>query len=432
MFERNNDLERKQLAPGVCITTLDASKFNRCRITLHLRFPAKRESATDAAVLALVLERGYAACPDMTALSRRLAELYGADLGVDLASAGTDRVLSADICGIKDAYALAGENLTAAYADIVFGTIFDPYLVDGAFDPEAVRIETETQARRLEAEFNSKRLYCVRQARRKFYGDTPAGIELGGYPGELVNVTPQSLKAEYDRILSTAYIDVMVQGVDEARVADMLLKKLDGIRRDPHPFAAPVAMPATPLRHFKEEIPGLTQAKLCMLFTRGTPEDLPSITVMRMAMSVFGGSTTSRLFRNVREKQSLCYYCGSSALRATGVMMVDSGVEPGREAQAEAAILKELNDLCTGPITEQEMDDCRRSLLSSLDSLGDSLGGLESWYYGQILRDEALAPPEYGKVLTNAVTADEVREVLQSYHYSVGYTLTAKGEGKNA
>ena len=182
-------MERKQLAPGVCITTLDASKFNRCRITLHLRFPAKRESATDAAVLALVLERGYAVCPDMTALSRRLAELYGADLGVDLASAGTDRVLSADICGIKDAYALAGENLTAAYADIVFGTIFDPYLVDGAFDPEAVRIETETQARRLEAEFNSKRLYCVRQARRKFYGDTAAGIELGGYPGELVNVT---------------------------------------------------------------------------------------------------------------------------------------------------------------------------------------------------------------------------------------------------
>ena len=74
----------------------------------------------------LVLERGYAACPDMTALSRRLAELYGADLGVDLASAGTDRVLSADICGIKGRLRPGGENLTDAYADIVFGTIFDP------------------------------------------------------------------------------------------------------------------------------------------------------------------------------------------------------------------------------------------------------------------------------------------------------------------
>ena len=76
-MERKYDLERKQLAPGVYITTLDAAKFNRCRIAIHLRFPARRESATDAAVLALVLERGYAACPDMTALSRRLAELYG-------------------------------------------------------------------------------------------------------------------------------------------------------------------------------------------------------------------------------------------------------------------------------------------------------------------------------------------------------------------
>ena len=401
-------MERKQLAPGVFITSMSAAKFNRCRITIHLRFPAKRETATDAAVLALVLERGYAACPDMTALSRRLAELYGADLGVDLSSAGPDRVLSADICGIKDTYALAGENLTDAYADIVFGTIFDPYLVDGIFDPEAVRIETETQAR------------------RKFFGDSPAGIELGGYPGELVNVTPASLKAEYDRILSTASIDVMVQGVDEARVADLLLRKLESIRRAPQPFALPMAMPRTPLRHFKEEVPGLTQAKLCMLFTTGGESDPPSVSILRVAMSVLGGSATSRLFRNVREKQSLCYYCGSAAQRSTGVMMIDSGVEPGKEQQAEAAIIAELEGLKNGPITQEEMDDCRRGLLSSMDALSDSLAALEGWYYGQITRGEPLYPPEYGKVLTGAVTLDEVRQALQSYSYSVCYDVTAK------
>ena len=48
-------MERKKLAPGVFITTLDAKKFNRCRITIHLRYPALRRSATDAAVLPLVL-----------------------------------------------------------------------------------------------------------------------------------------------------------------------------------------------------------------------------------------------------------------------------------------------------------------------------------------------------------------------------------------
>ncbi|MGN0652470.1 MAG: M16 family metallopeptidase [Gemmiger sp.] len=425
-------MERKKIAPGVYITTLDAEKFNRCRITIHLRFPAKRESATDAAVLPLVLERGYAGCPDMTALSRKLARLYGADLGVDISSAGVDRVLTVDICGIKDRFALMDENLTEEYAAIVFGIIFEPYLVNGLFDSEAVRIEKEALALRLDAEFNNKRLYCVRQARRKFYGSSPAGIELGGYRSDLPNVTPASLKAEYDRILSLSSIDVMVQGADAARVEELLLEKLENVSRSPRPFAPAMAMPVIEPQHFVEEIPGLTQAKLCMLFTRGTAEDLPSISVMRMAMSLFGGSTTSRLFRNVREKQSLCYYCGASALRATGVMMVDSGVEPGGEERAEQAILKELEALRTGPITEDEMEDCRRSLLSSMDSLGDSLGGLESWYYGQILRDEPLAPPEYGKVLTQAVTVDEVRDVLQSYHYSVCYALTADGKGVQA
>ncbi len=143
-------------------------------------------------------------------------------------------------------------------------------------------------------------------------------------------------------------------------------------------------------------------------------------------MSVLGGSATSRLFRNVREKQSLCYYCGSAAQRSTGVMMIDSGVEPGKEQQAEAAILAELEGLKNGPITQEEMDDCRRGLLSSMDALSDSLAALEGWYYGQITRGEPLYPPEYGKVLTGAVTLDEVRQALQSYSYSVCYDVTAK------
>lgn len=423
-------MERRQLAPGVYLTTLDTQKFNRCRITVHLRFPACRASATDAAVLPLVLERGYAGCPDMTALSRRLASLYGADLGVDLGTAGIDRVLTADICGIKDEFALHGENLTAAYCGIVLGTIFDPYLVDGVFDPEAVRIEKETTARRLQAEYNNKRLYCVRQARRKFFGDSPAGTELGGYLADLPKVTPATLKAEYDRILANAVIDVMVQGADADSVASLVLQRLQGIPRTPQAYAAPVAMPAGDTRRFTEEISGLTQAKLCMLFTTGDAAVQPTIHQLRMAMGLFGGTSTSRLFRNVREKQSLCYYCASTAVRSTGVMMVDSGVEPGGEANAEQAILKEWEALKNGPITDGELEDTRRALLSGMESLGDSLAAQESWYYGQIARGEPLTSPEAARDAVRSVTAEQVRAILQSYTYSVCYTVTAQEEAE--
>ena len=268
----------------------------------------------------------------------------------------------------------------------------------------------------------------MRQARRKFYGDTPAGIELGGYPGELVHVTPQSLKAEYDRILSTASIDVMVQGVDEARVADLLLKKLEGLHRDPQPFAAPTAMPATPLRHFKEEIPGLTQAKLCMLFTLGEPMRTEQLAAVRLAMALYGGSVTSRLFLNVRERDHLCYYCSSSFQSFTGSMAVNSGVEHADAARAEQAILKELADLCSGPITDEELEDCRRGLLSGMQGVEDTLGGIETWYYIEVLRsggDPAkVQTPAEARAALQAVTRDDVRAILRKLTLSVSYLLT--------
>ena len=418
-------MERKKLAPGVFITTLDAEKFNRCRITIHLRYPALRRSATDAAVLPLVLERGYAGCPDMTELSRKLARLYGADLGVDQSSAGIDRVLTVDICGIKDRFALDGENLTREYADIAFGTIFEPYLIDGVFDPEAVRIEKESLARRLDAEFNNKRLYCVRQARRKFYGDSPAGIELGGYKSDLPNVTPQTLKAEYDRILSLASIDVMVQGADPALVEELLLQKLAGAARSPQRFAMPLAMPIIETQHFSEEIPGLTQAKLCMLFTRGTPEDLPSITVMRMAMSVFGGSTTSRLFRNVREKQSLCYYCSSSYDSIKGIMYINSGVEGENLEKAEKAILKEIEDMKNGEITDFEIEATKLAVVNSFKSSSDSVSGIENWYTGRIFNGD-LETVEEVSAEVNAVTKEQIVNAANKLLLDTVYVLKNK------
>ena len=65
-------MERTLIAPGVHLSCDPAEKFNRCRISIHFAFPTKRETATAHALLPLVLERGYADCPDMTQLTKKL------------------------------------------------------------------------------------------------------------------------------------------------------------------------------------------------------------------------------------------------------------------------------------------------------------------------------------------------------------------------
>lgn len=418
-------MKRENISPGVYMTRLDASKFNRQRITLHFQFPNDRATATVAAVLPLVLERGWAECPDMTELSRQLARLYGADLAVDTTLNGGNRIITVDITGIKNEFALNGENLSEEYARLVFGMAFQPYLVEDVFDPEAVEIEKQKLALRLETEINDKRLYCIRQARRNFFAGSPAAIERDGYLEEVPSVTAQSLKAMYDTMIATATIDVMVQGADVDLVRRMLLARLAGVKRSPAQLVPFLAMPRQETEH-RQETFDMVQAKLCMMFTCGTPMTAKDLNAARLAMSLFGGGVSSRLFLNVREKQSLCYYCASTCSTMTGSMIVDSGIEPANTAKAEAAILKEWEDLKYGEITDEELEDCRRSVLSGLQAVEDSLAGEENWYYMEICRGEELYSPAQSREELLMVTKEDVRNILKNYTYSLGYLLTTK------
>lgn len=421
-------MERKQLAPGVHLSYDPAEKLNRCRISIHFTFAAERETATAHALLPLVMERGYAGCPDMTGLTKKLARLYGADLTVDGRPMGANRNLCVSVTGIKDRFALAGEALSQAYTELVLGVAFHPCIADGAFDAEAVAIEKQMLRQSLEDELNDKRLYCMRQTARIFYGDSPMGIRQEGYLEEVDGLTGADLAAAYEKMLRTASIELMVLGctpAETARVEDAFLAELAKIRRLPEAPAPFLAMPRQIAVH-KTEYFDMVQAKLCMAFTLGKPMDLADLAACRLAMALYGGSVTSRLFLNVRERDHLCYYCASSFQSFTGSMTVSSGIEPGDAARAEEAILNELADLCTGPITQQELEDCRRGLIDGLEGVEDSLGSIESWYGMEIIRGGAITTPAQARADLAAVTEDQVRAVLRRFSLSVSYLLTKK------
>ena len=423
-------MERTLIAPGVHLSCDPAEKFNRCRISIHFAFPTKRETATAHALLPLVLERGYADCPDMTQLTKKLAKLYGADLTVDARPMGCSHNLCVSVTGIKDKFALEGEPLTREYAAIALGAAFHPYLVEGVFDPQAVEIEKQMLKKALEDEINEKRIYCMRQANREFFGDSPAGVRQEGYLEEVEGLTSRQLTEAYREMLRTANIELMVLGCDAQQTAvvrEALLAELAAVDRAPVPLAENIAMPRQqPL--YKTETYDMVQAKLCMLFTLGEPMKPEELAAVRLAMALYGGSVTSRLFLNVRERDHLCYYCSSSFQSFTGSMAVNSGVEHADADRARQAILKELEDLCTGEITDEELEDCRRGLLSGMSGVEDSLGGIESWYYIEVLRGGRVQTPDQARDALRAVTKEEVRSILRRLSLSVSYLLTKEDD----
>lgn len=419
-------MERIQLAPQVYLNLLPADKFNRCRFTVQLRYPARRDNATACALLPYLLERGYADYPDLTALSRRLAALYGANLSVNTSASGPCRALTVSVDGIQQRFALRGEQLAEEYARLALGVMFRPALRDGMFDAAEVEIEKKQMAEELASEINDKRVYCLRQARRKFFGDDPAGIERQGYAEEVPGLTAEAVTEAWRWMVRCARVEIFCSGLDGQQAAAMVRDQLDKLERQPQPLSEGKPMPEGKPGHFTETM-DMVQAKLCLLFTVEdfeTGRDLPS---MRLAMAVLGGSPTSRLFMNVREKQSLCYYCAASFNSFGGVMCIDSGIEPENAARAEQAILAEWGDLCENPVSDQELEDARRYTINALAAVGDSISAQENWYNGQLWRDNTDSPAQVRAQLEQ-VTAEQVRQAMGKFRFSLSYLLTKEDD----
>ncbi len=414
-------MNRVKLANGVFLTQFEAEKFKRCRVVLHFIWPSKRESATKEAMLPLLMERGYADCPDMTELSKKLANLYGAALSVNLSVVGANRILSVAVSGIKDKYALENEHLSAEYAKIALNVAFKPHLVNGCFDEKNVQIEKEQLRQMLESEINDKRSYCVRQARRKFYADAKEGIERNGYIEDIESLTSENITKAWKDIIENAQMEIMVLGASSKDVENNVINYVESVKRKPTQIIEPNAMPRVTTSEHIEKM-DTVQGKLCMLFTMAEPAIGAEFTILRVAVALFGGTATSRLFTNVREKLSLCYYCAAYSDARNGVLCIDSGIDHDKAQAAKQAILKEFDDICNLEITEKELNDTKRYLIERFSSMEDMLDGVEGWHFAQIIKGEEKTIKQMITEIENT-TIQQVQQMLKRFTLSTVYLL---------
>ena len=129
----------------------------------------------------------------------------------------------------------------------------------------------------------------------------------------------------------------------------------------------------------------VTQGKLAMGLRLGCTAADPAYPAALLMNAVFGAGVTSKLFLNVREKLSLCYYASSSLEKFKGVMVISSGVEPANFETAKAEILRQLDACRQGEISEEELESARTYLLSSLKTGMDSPARLDDYSFGQVI-----------------------------------------------
>ena len=169
----------------------------------------------------------------------------------------------------------------------------------------------------------------------------------------------------------------------------------------------------------------VSQSKLVMGFRAGIALPETETRAAGLMCTILGGTATSKLFCNVREKQSLCYYCAARYDKDKGIIVIDSGVEGENIEKLEAGILKEIDDMKNGVISDFEIDSAKMAIINAYQGSNDTVGGIESWFARQLLQD-GFRTIEEESALLSAVTREEIIAAANKLTLDTVYVLKNK------
>jgi len=296
-----------------------------------------------------------------------------------------------------------------------------PLVKDGGFLEEYVEREKKNLIDYINGVINDKREYtAVRLVEEMFKGDTYSLFEYGK-PEILEKQNGKTLYEQYRKIFDTAPLIVFVHGdICETDFTETFGELLSKERND----ILPTRLYDKDLKdvHIEKEQQDVVQGKFALGLSTGVKSDEDDYYALTLLNGVFGSGPTSKLFMNVREKMSLCYYVYSRLNRLKGVMYISTGTDRENFESAYNEIFNQLEDCKKGNITDEEIEFARKFLISVLKQTEDSQRTVCEFYLTGIFSGRLISPEEYIELLLN-VTKDDLIRVANKLKLQTEYYL---------
>ena len=422
-------VRRVELMPGVNLTTVHTTKFKSSQLGVTLLTPLERETASENALLPHVLRRGSRSCPDMRSLSAALDDLYGGSIEPLVTKKGETQCIGFAASFLDDAYALNGEDILDPAFRLLGELMLEPCLEDGCFVRAYVDSERDNLIDRIRGLVNDKRQYSMYRLGSEMCRDEAWGISRFGQEEQARAVSAESLWQQYQWLLHHAAVELYYCGSAESeRVERAVRAAFSGLPVSAERVApvCNVVCHAGAAPNVIEEEMDVTQGKLAMGFrTGGLTVTSPEYPALMMFCAVFGGTSMSKLFMNVREKLSLCYFASASLEKNKGLMLISSGIEFEKYGQAKTEILAQLEACRAGDITPDELEGARRILVTALNTTPDSQSRLADFWLGQSVAGVDWSPADLVCRLEQ-VTKEQVIDAAGRVELDTVYFLKGK------
>lgn len=422
---------RTELIPGVWLTALRSDKFKTGCLSINLLTQLKRETAAFNAVLPFVLRRGTRFHPDMQTIAAELDSLYGTGVEPIVRKIGEIQCIGFYASFPDRKYLPAGSEVFEKTANLSCEMLLAPNTRGGLFLPAYVESEKEKLLELIRSRVNEKRSYAHFRLLEQMCCYEDYAVSRFGTEDTAESIYYQKLTKYYHSLISASPVEIFYCGSMEAsKVADILSDALSGMTRGEinYDIGTDIRMNAVEdqVRSFVDEM-SVTQGKLVMGFRLGECMEEPDLAAIYVFNAVYGSGVTSKLFMNVREKLSLCYYASSTVDTHKGIMLVSSGVDFDKVDEAKSEILAQLEAVKSGDISDEELEAARRSVASDLLACLDSQGELEGFYLANTIDGLEFSPDELAALVCD-VSREDVIKIASSVVLDAEYFLRGGGE----
>ena len=425
------EFNRTELMPGVFLSHLRSDKFKTACMSVTLLTQLRRETAAMNAVIPFVLRRGTTRYSDMEQLSRRMDELYGAAVEPVVRRIGEIQCIGFYGSFPEPDYLPGGEALLGDTCALMAQLLLDPATRGGLLLPQYVDSERKKLLDIIRSRMNDKRSYALTRCIEEMCCYEDFAVSRFGSESEAENIHYKKLTRHYRELIQTCPVEIFYCGkTDFKAVSAAMREAFSTMPRGEidYDIGTDLRMNAVEDHvRFVEEEMDVTQGKLVLGFRLGECMEEPDIPALYVFNAVYGSGATSKLFMNVREKLSLCYYASSAVYLHKGIMLVSSGIEFDKLDAARDEILAQLDSVRRGEITDDELRSAKKSVASDLRAVQDSLGELEGFYLSQALDGLDYGPAELA-ALAEDVTKEDVQAIAESIECDLIYFLKGSGE----
>lgn len=417
------NLKTLEIGKNVKLTLIPESKFKTNLVSVYILRNLDRNEVTKNALLPGILKSGCNKYKTIGQLTDREEELYGSYLSAGISKRGERQVLGFSILGVNEKY--LDEKILGQAIELLNEVINNPLVIEGGFNEEYLNLEKEILKDSIMSVINDKGNYAIRRLTEIMFENEPYSINGRGYIEDLEDIDRISLYKHYKKILKTSPIQIVVEGeFEEDEVVNLIKEKFDFDRDEI--IETPKEKYFKQVQKIKEikENMDIAQGKLVMGYRCNVDYlDEEKYYSLLLGSKILGGGADSKLFINVREKESLCYTIYSTIQKSKSTMVICSGIEARNYDKTVNLIKEQVQKLKDGDITESEISNAKIAYMNSLNSLHDEIGRISDFYFSQsISRNKC--DLEQIKNLINKSTKEDIVNAVKDIELDTIYFLS--------